>query len=501
VDRSIPPPSDRARQAGTDFLQLDVRRAGRGERTRWLTDELRSAIVSGRLCAGEVLPASRPLAAELGVSRGVVTEAYARLADEGLVSGASRLGTRVLPRPGAARAPQRPRPAPAPVPVSVSLDAGPSTALYEEVRNAPARIDLSPGVPDLASFPRAAWLRAERSVLDGAGAARLGYGHAQGTPALRAAISRWIARTRGITAHPDEIVVVAGVAQALSLLAVLLRARGQDTVAVEDPCSLGARQQLAAWGLATPPVPVDARGLQVDRLRRLDPPVVMLTPAHQFPTGVVLDGRRRADLLAWAETGRLVVEDDYDAEHRYDRHPVAALAATHREHVYHASSVSKLLAPALRIGWVVPPPDMLAGLVDAKRDVDLGNATLPQLTLAALMDSGDLERHLRLVRRRHRARRDVMAQALTRHLPAAEVLGAAAGLHLTVLLPPGVPDVALAEACLSAGVKTQPLSWHRQTPGPDGLVLGYAASGPADIRAGVATIAAVARGDRRATKG
>jgi GntR family transcriptional regulator/MocR family aminotransferase len=226
----------------------------------------------------------------------------------------------------------------------------------------------------------------------------------------------------------------------------------------------------------------------VDALRASGAAAVVLTPAHQFPTGVVLDGERRRELRGWADDGGLVIEDDYDAEHRYDRPPVPALRSMLGEQVCYAGSVSKLLAPALRVGWVVAPPPYRDALVAAKRNADLGNAALPQLVLARLMESGDLERHLRLLRRRHRGRRDAMIRAIATHLPAATVHGAAAGLHLMITLPDAVDDLSLAAAALAEGVKVHPLSWHSQHPGPPGLVLGYAARTTTEIADGIAVL-------------
>jgi GntR family transcriptional regulator/MocR family aminotransferase len=414
---------------GSDFLQLDIGQAPPGGRTAWLADRLRSAIADGRLPVGTRLPASRALAEELRVTRGVVTEAYRRLAESGQIAGRGRLGTVVVAAPARARdraghlgGPGR------------ETGAGPALfgsrdreGVIDALRTLPCRIDLSPGVPDLAAFPRTSWLRAERAVLAGATPADFGYGDPRGTPALRRAVVGWLARNRGIRADPDEVVVVAGVAQALGLLGQLLRADGVRRVAVEDPGSLGARQQLEYGGHEIVPVPVDAGGLDVGALRVGGARTVLLTPAHQFPTGVVLDGQRRRELLSWAADGGMVIEDDYDAEHRYDRPPVPALRSLLPEAVCYAGSVSKLLAPALRVGWLLVPPDRLDALVTAKRYADLGNGVLTQLVLARLMDSGELERHLRHVRLRHRRRRDVMLRAIERHLPGARVHGAAAG--------------------------------------------------------------------------
>lgn len=472
----------------SDFLQLDLAGAPAGGRTGWLAARLRAAIADGTLPVGSRLPASRVLAAELGVSRGLVTEAYQRLAETGQVSGRGRGGTVVVAAPPAPAGPSAAAgPASDPAgPSAAPARGGPVGALRAE----PCRIDLSPGVPDLTAFPRTAWLQAERRVLAGLTPADFGYGDPRGAPALRAAVAGWLARNRGIRADPDEVVIVAGVAQALALLAQVLRGEGVRRVAVEDPGSLGARQQLEHWGLEPVPVPVDEGGLDVSRLRACGAAAVLLTPAHQFPTGVVLDGERRRELLGWAAAGGLVIEDDYDAEHRYDRAPVPALRALVPEGVCYAGSVSKLLAPALRLGWLLVPSRLRDAVTQAKRYADLGNPVLAQLVLARLMDSGELERHLRFVRRRHRRRRDAMLRALAEWLPGARVHGAAAGLHLMVTFDgAGFEDTALASAALALGVKTHPLSWHRLGPGPPGLILGYAAGPVGEIEEGIATLA------------
>ncbi|WP_328929182.1 PLP-dependent aminotransferase family protein [Streptomyces sp. NBC_00190] len=466
---------DEGSKSGSDFLQLDIGQAPPGGRTDWLAGRLRAAIADGTLPVGSRLPASRVLAAELRVSRGLVTEAYQRLAETGQVSGRGRGGTVVVAAPP-----------PAAGPTATAPTRG---GLVDALRAVPCRIDLSPGVPDLTAFPRTAWLQAERRVLAGLTPADFGYGNPQGAPALREAVVGWLARNRGIRADPDDVVVVAGVAQALGLLAQVLREDGVVRIAVEDPGSLGARQQLEYGRLETVPVRVDEAGLDVAALRASGAGAVLLTPAHQFPTGVVLDGERRRDLLGWAAAGGLVIEDDYDAEHRYDRAPVPALRALLPEAVCYAGSVSKLLAPALRLGWLLVPPRLRESVNEAKRYADLGNPVLAQLVLARLMDSGELERHLRFVRRRHRRRRDAMLRAVADRLPGARVHGAAAGLHLMVTFDRArFADTALASAALALGVKTHPLSWHRLTPGPPGLILGYAAGSTGEIEEGIATL-------------
>jgi len=489
VPRSNPEASDRSKTEtdfGTDFLQLDVSLAPLGGLAGWLTEQLRAAIADGRLPMGSRVPPGRVLADELRVSRGVVTEAYQRLIEDGQLAGRGRAGTFVVAAPispgisGQASERKVPR---------TDFAAAPGHDVFDALRASPARIDLTPGVPDLAAFPRSAWLRAERRVLDALDPAAFGYGDPRGAPPFRRAVADWLARNRGIRVEAEDVVIVTGVAQALDLVSRVLLDDGIEEIAVEDPGSLGVRQHLASRRLRTPPIPVDQAGLRVDALRESGASVVALTPAHQFPTGVVLDGRRRRELVKWAQDeGGLILEDDYDAEHRYDRPPVPAVHALLPERVFYTGSVSKTLAPALRVGWLIAPPSHREAVVIAKRYADLGNAVLPQLVLTELMECGELERHLRMLRRRHRRRRDAMIEAIRTQLPQARIHGAAAGLHLTITFDAGFRDTDLAAAALEHGVKTQPLSWHHQLSSEPGLVLGYAASPPADTARGIALL-------------
>jgi GntR family transcriptional regulator/MocR family aminotransferase len=452
--------------AGSDFLVLDPGAEPGQLRTDWLTDAVRAAIGAGRLQVGDRLPPTRDLAGDLGLSRGVVVEAYRRLADEGLLTARTGAGTRVQ-----ASGSRRPALAPA------------------EPSPPEPRYDLSPGVPDLSAFPRGAWLRAERAVLSSLSDRDLRYGDPRGTTALREALAARLARTRGVRAGPADVLVLNGVAQGLSLLGRVLPEAGLPVMAVEDPGSYGARATLEFAGLTTIGVPVDHAGLDVDRLTATGSGAVLVTPAHQWPTGVVLAPERRRALLAWAADGGLVVEDDYDAEHRYDRAPVPSLQALASDQVVHLGSVSKSLAPALRLGWVVAPRPLHQALVEAKRHADITSPALPQLVLARLMTSGDLDRHLRGVRVRHRRRRDAMLSALTQHLPDLQVHGVAAGLHLLVTGPSLADDQAVEALALRHGVQVQALSRHRQRTGPGGLVLGYAACPPDRLHDAVRALA------------
>jgi GntR family transcriptional regulator / MocR family aminotransferase len=458
----------------SDFLPVRGGDAPASGRTAWLTAALREAIVERRLGPGRRLPATRVLAAELKVSRGVVVEAYQRLIDEGLATGRTGAGTTVVGAADREDAPTDRRK----TLDDLRLPLPPADGI---------EFDLSPGVPDLSAFPRTQWLRAERAVLDEVTAADLGYGDPGGAPRLRQELAGWLRRTRGVRAEPDDIIVVGGVAQALALLAQTLRAEGVTTAAVEDPGSRGARDQMTHWGVRPDGVPVDDEGIRVDRLTQA---VAVLTPAHQFPTGVVLSPARRRALLDW---GGLVIEDDYDAEHRYDRAPVAALQGSAPERVAYCGSVSKSLAPGMRLGWLIAPRRRQPALLEAKHDSDLGNPALPQLVLARLLATGDYERHLRTVRGRQRRRRDALLAGLRTHLPSGRVTGVAAGLHLVVMFPDSIPDSILADRAAAHGVLVHPLSWHRLAPGPPGLILGYAAQTPDRLLEAASRLSSIAR--------
>lgn len=471
---------------GTDFLLLDRAAAPSRGISTWLVDSIRDAVDDGRLATGARLPASRALAADLGVSRGVVIEAYRRLTDEGVIGGRHGAGTVVLATiQSEAAVPQE---------GSVSSPA----KLFPRVRQSgDGFVDLTPGVPDLSAFPRSTWLRAERAVLSETAPEDLGYGDPRGHPRLRAALAPWLARTRGLRITADDIIVVSGVAQAMALVAQHLRRADVSTIAVEDPGSRGAIDELAYWGLAPIPIPVDDNGIDVAALAAAGAPAVFVTPAHQFPTGVVLSPQRRRDLVSWLDTAELMFEDDYDAEYRYDRAPVPAVHPARPDRIAYAGSTSKSLAPALRLGWLVPPRHRYADLVEAKHASDLGSPTVAQLVLARLIESGEYDRHVRLVRTRHRARRDALLQALMGPLPALTVHGVAAGLHLLMVLPDGIDDVRLVDELREAGVLAHPLSWHRQREGPPGVVLGYAAHPPDRLRAAAATVVDVVRSQSR----
>jgi GntR family transcriptional regulator/MocR family aminotransferase len=412
-----------------------------------LEEQLRDGVRSGRLAAGDRLPSSRALAAELGVSRGVVVEAYGQLAAEGYLAVVRGAAPRVAS--GAAVAADRPA----------------------EQPPARPRYDLRPGTPDLALFPRAAWAAAQRRALREVADADLGYPPPGGHPRLRAALAAYLGRVRGVQAAPERIVVCGGVAEAVALVGRVLRAGGARRIAVEDPSHPGTRELIAHSGAELVPIAVDQGGIDVGAVVASGADAVLVTPAHQSATGVVLEPARRAALAAWArDTGALVIEDDYDAEYRYDRHPVGALQGVAPDHVVHVHSVSKTLAPALRMGWAAVPARLVAAVVEEKRLSDLGSPVLEQLTLAAFLEHGELDRHLRRTRPAYRRRRDALLAALS----GLEVEGVAAGLHVLARLPRGITEAEAVTAAATRGVAVDPLGPHvAGRPRPPSLLLGY----------------------------
>jgi GntR family transcriptional regulator/MocR family aminotransferase len=455
--------------AGLDLLVRLTR--GGGALRAQLEGQLRDAVRSGRLAPGVALPSSRSLARELGVSRGVVVDAYAQLAAEGyLVSrqgAATRVSDAASPAPGAAGA-----------------------AAAEQL----PRFDFRPGGPDVSLFPRAAWLASLRRALRTAPHARLDYGDPRGAPELRLALARYLGRARGVVCDPERLIVTSGMAQGMALLARVLSEGGARSIGVEDPSSAPGRDQLSANGLRVVPVPVDADGMRVDVLEARGPDAAFVAPAHQFPLGVVLAPGRRAALLDWAaRTGALVLEDDYDAEYRYDRVPVGAVQGLAPELVAYAGSVSKTLAPGLRLGWLVAPERLADAVVQAKARDDLGTPVVEQLALADFLERGELDRHLRRTRGIYRGRRDALVAALARELPDCEPAGVAAGLHLVVRLPAAADENAVLAHARARGVGLYGLSEHRIEPGPPALLLGYGRISEPAIDAAVTELAAALR--------
>jgi len=437
---------------------------------RQIETSIRDSIRAGRLPRGSSLPPSRMLAADLGVSRGVVVEAYQQLAAEGYLASNAGSYTQVAAGPA------------------------PAIAGLRLARKTPPRIDLSYGRADVSSFPRAAWLRAIRGALANAPNDLFGYLAGSGVPQLRTAIAGYLNRVRGTVAQPDQIVICTGYAQGITLLIGVLAAAGARRLAVEDPSSGDdALPAARAAGLEVIGVPVDRDGIRVDVLAETGADAVVLTPSHQFPTGSVLSAENRAAVLRWAaERGAVVIEDDYDAEYRYDRTPVGALQGLAPDRVVYAGSASKTLAPGLRLGWLAMPAHLAEPMAAAKIAADRGSPALEQLALADLITRGEFDRHLRRMRPVYRRRRDALLAALGRRLPWLEPAGVSAGLHLVTWLPPDLDEAAVVDAAARAGVGIEGVTPYRIShPGPGGLIFGYATVNEQAITEGVGILARV----------
>ncbi|WP_220700611.1 PLP-dependent aminotransferase family protein [Mycetocola lacteus] len=443
-------------RSGVD-LHLDI--AGTGIRAG-LASALRDAIATGRLSPGTRLPASRALAADLGIARSSVTECYAELIAEGWLIARQGSGTRVAARPAA------------PTPPLVSA--------RPEPRRTPAAT-LVLGAANFAEFPRSAWLAAARKALAVAPHSAFGYGDPLGQPELRRALADYLGRVRGVRADPELIVITAGFADGLGIMARALHSRGAHTVAAEA-YGLGLyRTLLEEAGLAPTSLAVDDAGARIEDLAGPDTPAaVLLTPAHQFPTGVVLSPERRSAAIAWARsTDAVILEDDYDGEFRYDRRPVGALQGLDPERVVYFGTASKSLAPALRIGWMVVPERLIPAVLRAKGAMETVSV-LDQLTLAEFITSGAFDRHVRMRRQSYRRRRDQLVDALAQSGADVRVSGVAAGLQAVLELPAGTEGRVL-HAARDRGVMVSGLSEFRQvaagadTRVREGLVVNFSA--------------------------
>jgi GntR family transcriptional regulator/MocR family aminotransferase len=428
------------------WIRLE-RRAGETLRAA-LERELRGAILDGSLRAGSQLPSSRVLATTIGVSRGVTSDAYGQLEAQGFLTIAARAA-----------------------PVVASVVPGLAGAAERAAPPAP-RFDLIPTTPDVTLFPRRLFARALGDALRSAPAAALDYGDPAGLDELRRALADHLGLTRGVVTSPDRIIVTQGTAQAIDLVLRVLRDHGAESVAVEDPSLESQQRRVRSHGLRVHGQPVDAAGMVVDGLLG-DAAIVM--PAHQFPTGTVLRGDRRRELVQWArEHDRFLIEDDYDAEFRYDRVAVRALQGLEPDRVIYTGTTSKTLAPGLRLGWIAAPAALVDELRATKNLLDAGSPALPQLALASLLRSGEYARHVRRVRAIYRRRRDVLIGALATELPLLRVEGVAAGVHLLARLPLEIVDTQVVEVAAERGVRVEALSTHALSDTPSsGLVLGY----------------------------
>ncbi|MEU6351159.1 PLP-dependent aminotransferase family protein [Streptomyces sp. NPDC047072] len=430
-------------------LLLRLERTGEGLLHERVKRALRTAIREGRIEVGTALPPSRQLAADLGVSRWAVTEAYGQLVAEGYLEARTGSATRVRWSGGA----------------------GADAARRAPHRVPEVRFDLAPGLPDLRAFPRRRWAEAVRSQVTTVAFSEFGHPPAGGHPRLRRLLAEYLGRSRGVSATAEDVTVCTSVTDGVRRMCQVLRGQGVTAVGCEEPGWTRLREVIRAAGLETVPVRVDGGGLRTDELAgRRGLRAVLVSPAHQFPLGTVLAPERRAALLRWAhDVDGVVLEDDYDAEFRYDRRPVAALQGMDPSRVVLFKSLSKMLSPALGIGWVV-------GAARWTRELSAAQPSpLDQLAFAELLESGGYDRHLRACRKRYRVRRDALVRALGESLPSMPVSGAAAGLHLLLRVPTDVDTGRVVRVAGSRGLLVADLAAYHDTEdhADHGLVLGY----------------------------
>jgi len=438
----------------TDGLPLSVDRASSETLAAQLRQGLLALIRAGALRPGVRLPSTRALAAQLGISRPLVLDTYAQLAAEGFLS--LRRGAR---------------------PVVIGEMVPPRAKEEAPATPEQIRFDLRPAIPDLAMFPRQLWLRSLRSVVAKLPANELGYGDLRGSPVLRRALADYLGRVRGVIADPASIFVTSGFAEARALTCAALYTTGVRALAVEDP-SYSDWVAVDKSGLRRTPVPVDEDGLDVSQLAEIAAEAVFVTPAHQFPIGGVLSAARRGDLVRWLrDRGAFALEDDYDAEFRYDQAPVGALQGLAPDRVLYAGTASKTLAPALRLGWLVVPPELVETMARELRRWSEGPPRIDQDALADMITSGAYDRHLRKMRRYYRDRRDRLLSCLASALPGLVTEGAAAGLHVTLRLPGRIDaagEARIVQHLRRHGVASEGLGRYSKTcAGPRRLFIGY----------------------------
>jgi GntR family transcriptional regulator / MocR family aminotransferase len=445
------------------LVRLD--RSARQPLKAQLETSLREAIRGGRLRAGERLPSTRELARELGVSRGLVQDCYGQLLAEGYLTSRTGSATRVA---DLSRQP-------------AGGQAAGWTSAPRQTAGPPLIADFEPGVPDLSSFPRTDWAWAVKQACVQAAAADLGYGDPRGSAVLREVLAGYLRRVRAAAASPAQMIISTGFAQGINLvLRALARDSGLTRVAFEDP-GYGSAQAdetiraVLASGLQVTYVPVDEHGLVVSELAASGAQAVVVTPAHQSPTGVVLSPARRHALTEWARGG-YVIEDDYDSEFRYDKEPVGALQGLAPDQVFLLGTASKALAPAVRLGWVHAPARLASAVAAEKEMSDRGSCVLDQLALATLLTTGRYDRHLRRMRAVYAARRTALTGAFARHAPRARLTGLAAGFHAVAPLPPGADETAVIAAARERRVGLHGIGEYRGGPGPaapPALVIGF----------------------------
>lgn len=457
-------------------IALGIDRCSAEPLSEQLAAQLRDMVGRGQLPPLVRLPSSRILAGDLKVSRSVVVEVYERLTGEGLLESVRGSGTRVAAHAGTRHS----RP----------------VALTDRVVP-PVMYNMLPGIPRACTFPQREWLASYQRAVEVAGFQTLGYPPLLGMPALRAELVAYLGRMRGVHGTPEQVAVTNGFAQGLSLLCACLRRMGIDEMAVEDPSHDRQRHFIEQNGIRTLPIPVDGQGLDVARLEASGLRAVMVTPAHQFPRGVAMSAERQQALVQWArDTKGIIIEDDYDGglwlEQR-GRH--LALQRLCPGNVVYAGTASKMLAPGIRLGWLVLPTHMVPVIEAVRARRDLGFDSLLQTAFADFLQSGQLDRHLRRMRTRNRLLHRSVVEALDEHLPAATIDSPVAGLHLCLQLPAGTDEAALVAGALrrSVLVKGSRVFHHAPTEYRPSLILGYTALEETEVSEAIQRIGAAHR--------
>lgn len=455
--------------SGTGELLVELQRESGVPLHQQLESGIRTRIRSGLLRADTVMPSTRALAQDLGLSRGVVVEAYQQLVAEGYLVSRGGGYTQVA-----------------------DIAVVEASAVRPAVTG-PPRIDFRYSRPDVSQFPRAAWLRSIRRVLNETPFHSLAYLDGRGTIELRTALADYLNRVRGTAARPEQMLICNGFAQGSRLILKVLAEQGYRRLAVEDPSDNELREVAAAAGLETVGVPVLESGIDVDALERSGADAVLVTAAHQFPTGAVASAETRAALVAWAAgANRLVIEDDYDAEYRYDREPIGAMQGLAPDRVAYAGTASKTLAPGLRLGWLILPARLVEPMSRAKLMDDRGSPVFDQLAFADFVARGEFDRHLRRMRPRYRLLRDTLVERLAARLPEFEPVGVSAGLHVMTFLPPDLGESALEAAARERGLGVYGLApYWVSAPGPAGLVFGYGSLNQKEVVEGIELLADV----------
>jgi len=461
-------------------MQIFVDKEGPESLTRQVYNGIRQQILTGMLPPGRQLPASRKLAAELGIARNVILDAYDLLYAEGFIRSAQGSGTYVAE--GAMYSPSPEPEAVAAEPVHMGYDT-------------PAgKINFRSGTPDLSLFPVKIWLQLLREGHVRYSVEALGYGHPEGRPELRQAIREYVVANRGVRCHPDQIVITAGTTQAIGITARLLLAERREVV-VEDPITRDIRLIITNLGGRIRPVEVGDKGLMTDRLPTTPPAFIYVTPSHQYPVGVTMPIQQRLELLRYAErTSAYVIEDDYDSEFRFDGPPISSLHSLNPERVVYIGTFSKTLCPAIRTGYLILPPQLITRGREQKWHSDLHNVTATQLALARFIAGGHYQQHLGRMKRLYGQRRQVVVKALADLFGnRAQVLGSATGLHLCVRFPGIVFNAERLAEIEHRGARFYPAAAHAaQTRAyDDSLIIGYGNLQPEEIRAGLVILRTV----------